>query len=108
MTGFGVLFPKGADDHASIDLPKEVKGYWITGESLSTRPLIPTGVEEERWVFMTPGPRYKRVRDGSVPADNHLSSGSTHKSNNGKCHDFENKKGKDFFVQSIIYIICVA
>jgi hypothetical protein len=48
MTGFGILFPKGADDHANIVLPKEAKGYWITGESLSTRPLIPTGVEEER------------------------------------------------------------
>jgi hypothetical protein len=68
ITSCGILFPKGVDDHASIDLSKEVKGYWIKGESLSTRPLIPTGVEEERWVFMTLGPRYKKVRGGSVPA----------------------------------------
>jgi hypothetical protein len=68
VTGCGILFPNGADNHASIDLPKEVKGYWIKGESLSTRPLIPTGVKEERWVFLTLGLRYKRVRGGSVPA----------------------------------------
>ena len=68
MTGFGILFPKEADDHTNIGLPKVVKGYWITEESLSTRPLIPTGVEEERWVFMTPGPRHKWFRGGSVPA----------------------------------------
>jgi hypothetical protein len=68
MTSYGILFSKGADDHANIDFPRKAKGYWIKGESLSTRPLIPTGVEEERWVFMTPGPRYKRFRGGSVPA----------------------------------------
>ena len=67
MADFGILFPKGVDDQANIDLPKEVKGYWIKGESLSTRPLIPRGVEEDRWVFMTPGPRYKRVHGGSIP-----------------------------------------
>ena len=67
MTGFGILFPKEADDHANIDFSRKAKGYWIKGESLSTRPLIPTGVEEERWVFMTLGPRYKRVHGGSVP-----------------------------------------
>ena len=75
MTGFGILFPNGADNHANIGLSKEVKGYWIEGESLSTRPLIPTGVEEERWVFMTPAPRYKRVRGGSVPAKQPPESG---------------------------------
>ena len=75
MTDFGILFPKGVDDHANIDLPKEVKGYWIKGESLSTRPLIPTGVEKERWVFMTPGPRYKRVRGRSVSAKQPPESG---------------------------------
>ena len=68
MIGFGILFPRGADDHAHFVLQKEAKGYWITGESLSTRPLIPTDVKEERWVFMTPGPRYKRVRGESIPA----------------------------------------
>jgi hypothetical protein len=43
-----------------------------------------------------------------VPAQPHLSPGSTQKSNEGKCHDFENKKGKDFFffVQSTIYNMC--
>ena len=75
MTGFGILFLKGANDHANINLPKEVKGYWIKGESLSTRPLIPTGVEEERWVFMTPSPRYRRVHGGSVPARQPSESG---------------------------------
>jgi hypothetical protein len=75
MTGCGILFPKGADDHASIDLLKEVKGYWIKGESLSTRPLIPKSVEEERWVFMTQGPKYKRVHGGSVPAKQQPESG---------------------------------
>ena len=75
MTGFGILFPKRADDHANIDFPKKAKGYWIKGESLSTRPLIPIGVEEERWVFMTPGPRYKRVRGGSIPAKQPPESG---------------------------------
>jgi hypothetical protein len=32
-----------------------------------------------------------------VPPQPHLSPGSTQKSNEGKCHDFENKKGKDSF-----------
>jgi hypothetical protein len=32
-----------------------------------------------------------------VLAQPHLSPGSTQKSNECKCHDFENKKGKDFF-----------
>ena len=67
-TGFGILFPKGADDHANIDFPKKAKGYWIKGESLSTRPLISTGVEEGRRIFVTLGPRDKRVHGGSVPA----------------------------------------
>jgi hypothetical protein len=43
---------------------------------------------------------------GLYQQDNHLSPGSTHKSNEGKCHDFENKKEKDFFVQSTIYNMC--
>ena len=43
---------------------------------------------------------------GSYQPDNHLSLDSSHKSNEGKCHDFENKKGKDLFVQSTIYNIC--
>uniref|UniRef100_A0A2N9GVB8 Uncharacterized protein n=1 Tax=Fagus sylvatica TaxID=28930 RepID=A0A2N9GVB8_FAGSY len=67
LPSLSLVSPLGADDHANIDLPEEVKGYWIKGESLSTRPLIPMGVEEEKGVFMTLGPRYKRVRGGSVP-----------------------------------------
>ena len=43
---------------------------------------------------------------GSYQPDNHLSSSSTHKLNEGKCHDLENKKGKDFFIQSTIYNMC--
>jgi hypothetical protein len=44
-----------------------------------------------------------------VPARPHLSPGSTQKSNEGKCHDFENKKGKDFFfLYKAQYTICVA
>jgi hypothetical protein len=68
MTRFGILFPKGANDHAHFALPKEAKGYWITGESLSRQPLIPTGVEEGRWIFITPGPRYKGFVVEPVPA----------------------------------------
>ena len=40
---------------------------------------------------------------GPYQPDNHLSLGLSHKSNEGKCHNFENKKGKDLFVQSTIY-----
>ena len=43
MTQFGILFPKGADDHAHFVLPKEAEGYWITGESLSHQALDPHG-----------------------------------------------------------------
>ena len=38
MTQFGILFPKGVDDHARFALPKEAKGYWIIGESLARLP----------------------------------------------------------------------
>ena len=30
-------------------------------------PLIPTGMEEERWIFMIPNPRYKEFVLESVP-----------------------------------------
>ena len=41
MTRFGILFPKGVDDHAHFALSKEAKGYWITEESLSHQALDP-------------------------------------------------------------------
>ena len=44
-----------------------------------------------------PCPRYKGFVVEPVPAQPHLSLGSTQKSNEDKCHDFENKKVKDFF-----------
>ena len=44
-----------------------------------------------------PCPRYKGFVVEPVPAQPHLSPGLTQKSNEGECHDFENKKGKDFF-----------
>jgi hypothetical protein len=53
-----------------------------------------------------PCPRYKGFVVELVPAQPHLSPGSTQKSNEGKSHDFENKKGKDFFAQSTIYNMC--
>jgi hypothetical protein len=53
-----------------------------------------------------PCPRYKGFVVEPVPAQPHLSPGSTQKSNESKCHDFENKKGKDLFVQSTIYNMC--
>ena len=43
MTQFGILFPKGADDHAHFVLPKEAEGYWITWESLSHQAFDPHG-----------------------------------------------------------------
>ena len=42
-----------------------------------------------------------------VPAQPHLSPGSTQKSNEGKCHDFENKREKTFLYKAQ-YTICVA
>ena len=44
MTRFGILFPKGADDHAHLVLPKEVKKV--------LDPSISTGVEGERWILV--------------------------------------------------------
>ena len=44
-----------------------------------------------------PCPRYKRVRGGACTSPAPPESGFDPKSNEGKCHDFENKKGNDFF-----------
>jgi hypothetical protein len=108
MTRFGILFPKGADDHAHFVLPKEVKRVFDHRGSTCTPPSISTGVEGERWILVFHVLDIKGFVVEPVPAQPHLSPGSTQKSNEGKCHDFENKKGKDFFffVQSTIYNMC--
>ena len=106
MTRFGILFPKGADDHARFVLPKEVKRVLDHWGSTCTPPSIPMGVEGERWILVFYVLNIKGFMVEPVLAQPHLSSGSTQKSNEGKCHDFENKKGKDFFVQSTIYNMC--
>jgi hypothetical protein len=85
---------------------RKSKGYWITGEALARPPSISTGVEGEGWILVFHVLDIKGFVVEPVPAQPHLSPGSTQKSNEGKCHDFENKKGKDFFVQSTIYNMC--
>ena len=97
MTQFGILFPKGADDHAHFVLQKEVKRILDHRGSTCMPPSISTGVEGERWILVfhvldIKGSWWSLYQPGC-----HLSLGSTQKSNEGKCHDFENKKGKDFF-----------
>ena len=52
MTQLGILFPKGADDHAHPVLPMEVKRVLDHQGITCTPPLIPTGVEEERWILV--------------------------------------------------------
>jgi hypothetical protein len=47
---------------------RKLKGIGSPGNYFHTRPLIPSGVEEERWIFMTPGPRYKGFVVEPVPA----------------------------------------
>ena len=106
MTRFGILFPKGADDHARFVLPKEVKRVLDHRGSTCTPPSISTGVKGEGWILVFHVLDIKGFVVEPVPARPHLSPGSTQKSNEGKCHDFENKKGKDFFVQSTIYNMC--
>ena len=103
MTQLGILFPKGADDHAHFILPKEVERVLDHRGSTCTPPSISTGVEGEGWILMFHALNIKGFVVEPVPAQPHLSPGSTQKSNECKCHDFENKKGKDFFVQSTIY-----
>jgi hypothetical protein len=108
MTQLGILFPKGADDHARFVLPKEVKRVLDHRGSTCTPPSISTGVEGEGWILVFHVLDIKGFVVEPVLARPHLSPGSTQKSNEGKCHDFENKKGKDFFflVQSTIYDMC--
>ena len=47
---------------------RKLKGIGSPENHFHTRPLIPTGVEEERWIFMTPDPRYKGFVEESVLA----------------------------------------
>ena len=107
MTRFGILFPKGADDHAYFILPKEVKRVLDHRGSTCTPPSISTGVEGEGWILMFHVLDIKGFVVEPVPAQPHLSLGSTQKSNEGKCHDFENKREKTFLYKAQ-YIICVA
>jgi hypothetical protein len=106
MTRFGILFPKGANDHAHFVLPKEVKRVLDHRGITCTLPLIPTGVEEERWILVFHVLDIKGSWWSLYQPGRHLSPGSTQKSNEGKCHDFENKMGKDFFVQNTISNMC--
>jgi hypothetical protein len=106
MTRFGILFPKGADDHARFILPKEVERVLDHRGSTCTPPSISKGVKGEGWILVFHVLDIKGFVVEPVPAQPHLSPGSTQKSNECKCHDFENKKGKDFFVQSTIYNMC--
>ena len=106
MTRFGILFPKRADDHAYPVLPKEVQRVLDHQGITCTPPLIPTGVEEERCILVFHVLDIKGSWWSLYQLGRHLSPGSTQKSNECKCHDFKNKKGKDFFVQSTIYNMC--
>jgi hypothetical protein len=106
MTQLGILFPKGADDHARFILPKEVERVLDHRGSTCTPPSISTGVKGEGWILVFHVLDIKGFVVEPVPAQPHLSPGSTQKSNECICHDFESKKGKDFFVQSTIYNMC--
>jgi hypothetical protein len=97
MTQLGILFPKGADDHARFVLPKEVKRVLDHRGSTCTPPSISTGVKEEGWILVFHVLDIKGFVVEPVPAQPHLSPGSTQKSNECKCHDFESKKGKRLF-----------
>ena len=113
MTWLGILFPKGADDHARFVLPKEVERVLDYRGSTCTPPSISTGVEGEGWILVFHILDIKGFVVEPVPARPHLSPGSTQKFNEGKCHDFENKKGKDFFfffffLYKAQYRICIA
>ena len=110
MTRFGILIPKGADDHARFVLPKEVERVLDHWGSTCTPPSIPMGVEGERWILVFHVLDIKGSWWSLYQPGRHLSPSSTQKSNEGKCHDFENKKGKDFFffLYKAQYTICVA
>ena len=107
MTRFGILFPKGADDHARFILPKEVERVLDHRGSTCTPPSISKGVKGEGWILVFHVLDIKGFVVEPVPAQPHLSPGSTQKSNEGKCHDFENKREKTFLYKAQ-YIICVA
>jgi hypothetical protein len=97
MTQLGILFPKGADDHARFILPKEVERVLDHRGSTCTPPSISTGVKGEGWILVFHVLDIKGFVVEPVLAQPHLSPGSTQKSNECICHDFESKKGKDFF-----------
>jgi hypothetical protein len=107
MTRFGILFPKGADDHAHFIFPKEVERVLDHRGSTCTPPSISTGVKGEGWILVFHVLDIKGFVVEPVLAQPHLSPGSTQTSNECKCHDFENKKGKDFFYtkHSIQYVL---
>uniref|UniRef100_A0A2N9G8G4 Uncharacterized protein n=1 Tax=Fagus sylvatica TaxID=28930 RepID=A0A2N9G8G4_FAGSY len=52
MTQLGILFPKGADDHARFILPKEVERVLDHRGSTCTPPSISTGVKGEGWILV--------------------------------------------------------
>uniref|UniRef100_A0A2N9FLR0 Uncharacterized protein n=1 Tax=Fagus sylvatica TaxID=28930 RepID=A0A2N9FLR0_FAGSY len=52
MTQLGILFPKGADDHAHFILPKEVERVLDHRGSTCTPPSISTGVKGEGWILV--------------------------------------------------------
>uniref|UniRef100_A0A2N9FW66 Uncharacterized protein n=1 Tax=Fagus sylvatica TaxID=28930 RepID=A0A2N9FW66_FAGSY len=65
IPGLGILFPKGADDHAHFILPKEVERVLDHRGSTCTPPSIFHGCEGRRVDSRVPCPRYKRVRGGA-------------------------------------------
>ena len=108
MTQLGILFPKGADDHAHFIFPKEVERVLDHRGDTCTPPSISTGVKGKGWILVFHVLDIKGFVVEPVLTQPHLSPGSTQKSNECKCHDFENKKRKDFFffVQDTIYNMC--
>jgi hypothetical protein len=65
MTRFGILFPKGADDHAHFILPEgSRKGIGSPGKHLHA-PLDLHGCGGRKVDSRVPCPRYKRVRGGA-------------------------------------------
>uniref|UniRef100_A0A2N9G4E7 Uncharacterized protein n=1 Tax=Fagus sylvatica TaxID=28930 RepID=A0A2N9G4E7_FAGSY len=81
MTQLGILFPKGADDHARFILPKEVERVLDHRGSTCTPPSISTGVKGEGWILVFHVLDIKGFVVEPVPAQPHLSPGSTQKSN---------------------------
>jgi hypothetical protein len=81
MTQLGILFPKGADDHARFILPKEVERVLDHRGSTCTPPSISTGVKGEGWILVFHVLDIKGFLVEPVLAQPHLSPGSTQKSN---------------------------